>query len=155
MNSIFEKRKFKISIVGLGYVGLPLAVEFAKKFKVTGYDVNHSRVRELNKGRDSTLEVSEKKLLDVKDNLKYSNKIEETEDCNIYIVTVPSPIDETNQPNLKPLIEASKAVGTVLSRNDIVIFESTVYPGVTEDVCIPILERSSCLKFTKNFFLWV
>ncbi len=142
----------KIAIIGLGYVGLPLAIEFAKKFKVIGYDINSSRIENLQSGHDSTLEVSDKDLSSVKDNVKYTNKIDEINDCNFYIVTVPTPIDEANRPNLKPLIEASKSVGTVLSKNDIVIYESTVYPGVTEDVCVPELEKSSGLNFNKDFF---
>ncbi len=142
----------KIAIIGLGYVGLPLAVEFAKKFKVTGYDINSSRIDELKKGQDSTLEVSNKDLLSVQNNIKYTNKIVEIKDCNIYIVTVPTPIDKANRPNLNPLIKASKDVGGVLSKNDIIIYESTVYPGVTENVCVPELEKASGLKFNQNFF---
>jgi UDP-N-acetyl-D-galactosamine dehydrogenase len=144
--------KKKIAIIGLGYVGLPLAVEFAKKFKVIGYDINSSRIDELQKGHDSTLEVSDKNLLSVQDNIKYTNKIDEIKDCNVYIVTVPTPIDQANRPNLNPLIKASKDVGSILSKNDIVIYESTVYPGVTEDVCVPELEKASGLKFNQDFF---
>ena len=142
----------KIAIIGLGYVGLPLAVEFAKKFKVTGYDINSSRIDELQTGHDSTLEVSDKNLLSVQDNIKYTNKIDEIKDCNVYIVTVPTPIDQANRPNLNPLIKASKDVGGILSKNDIVIYESTVYPGVTEEVCVPELEKTSGLKFNQDFF---
>jgi len=142
----------KIAIIGLGYVGLPLAVEFAKKYKVTGYDINPSRIDELQKSHDSTLEVSDKNLISVQDNLKYTNQIDEIKDCNVYIVTVPTPIDQANRPNLNPLIKASKDVGSVLSKNDIIIYESTVYPGVTEDVCVPELEKSSGLKFNQDFF---
>ena len=142
----------KIAIIGLGYVGLPLAIEFAKKFKVIGYDINSSRIEDLQSGHDSTLEVSDKDLSSVKDNVKYTNKIDDINDCNFYIVTVPTPIDEANRPNLKPLIKASKSVGSVLSKNDIVVYESTVYPGVTEDVCVPELEKSSGLNFNKDFF---
>ena len=142
----------KIAIIGLGYVGLPLAVEFAKKFDVTGYDINSLRIDELKSGRDSTLEVSDKDLLSVQDNIKYTNKIDEIKDCNVYIVTVPTPIDNANRPNLNPLIKASKDMGTVLSKGDIVIYESTVYPGVTEDVCVPELEKASGLKFNQDFF---
>ena len=142
----------KIAIIGLGYVGLPLAVEFAKKFEVTGFDTNSSRIQELENGHDSTLEIMDNDLLKVKSKLKYSNNIEDTKDCNIYIVTVPTPIDQANRPNLKPLIEASKTVGGVLSKNDIVVFESTVYPGVTENICVPELETSSGLTYNKDFF---
>jgi UDP-N-acetyl-D-glucosamine/UDP-N-acetyl-D-galactosamine dehydrogenase len=144
--------KKKIAIIGLGYVGLPLAVEFAKKFTVTGYDINPLRIQELAKGHDSTLEIEDHVLLSVRDNLHYSTNIQDTKDCAIYIVTVPTPIDKANRPNLKPLIESSQTVGTVLSANDIVIYESTVYPGVTEDVCVPELEKSSGLIYNKDFF---
>lgn len=144
--------KKKIAIIGLGYVGLPLAVEFAKKFTVIGYDINQLRIQELTKGHDSTLEIEDHLLLSVRDNLHYSTNIEDTKNCNIYIVTVPTPIDKANRPNLKYLIESSQTVGTVLSANDIVIYESTVYPGVTEDVCVPVLEKSSGLIFNKDFF---
>lgn len=136
----------------MGYVGLPLAVEFAKKFTVIGYDINQLRIQELTKGHDSTLEIEDHLLLSVRDNLHYSTNIEDTKNCNIYIVTVPTPIDKANRPNLKYLIELSQTVGTVLSASDIVIYESTVYPGVTEDVCVPVLEKSSGLIFNKDFF---
>lgn len=142
----------KIAIIGLGYVGLPLAFEFAKKFKVIGYDINSSRIDELQNGHDSTLEVLDKNLLSVQDNLKYTNKIDEIKDCNVYIITVPTPIDKANRPNLNPLIKASKDIGSILCKNDIVIYESTVYPGVTEDVCVPELEKASELKFNQDFF---
>ena len=142
----------KISIIGLGYVGLPLAVEFSKKFKVIGYDINQSRIEELRKGHDRTFEVSNKELLSVQDNLKYTDQVSEIRDCSIYIITVPTPIDKANRPDLSPLIKASKNVGSVLSKNDIVIYESTVYPGVTEDVCVPQLEKISGLKFNQDFF---
>ena len=144
--------KKKIAIIGLGYVGLPLAVEFAKKFTVIGYDINPLRIQELTKGHDSTLEIEDHLLLSVSDNLHYSTNIEDTKNCNIYIITVPTPIDKVNRPNLKPLIESSQTVGTVLSENDIVIYESTVYPGATEDVCVPELEKSSGLIYNKDFF---
>jgi len=142
----------KICIIGLGYIGLPLAVAFAKKFKVIGFDINQLRIQEVEKGHDSTLEVKDHLLSSVANNLSYSSNIKDTKDCNIYIITVPTPIDKVNRPNLIPLIDASKAVGTVLSKNDIVIYESTVYPGATEDVCVPELERSSGMKFNKDFF---
>ncbi len=144
--------KKKIAIIGLGYVGLPLAVEFSKKFKVIGYDIKSSRIDELQKGHDKTFEVSDKILLSVQDNLKYTNKIDEIKDCNVYIVTVPTPIDQANRPNLNPLIKASKDVGSILSKNDIIVYESTVYPGVTEDICVPELEKASRLKFNQDFF---
>ena len=143
---------FKIAIIGLGYVGLPLAVAFAKQFKVIGFDINQSRIQELEKGNDNTLEIEDDLLLSVDKNLSYSSNIEDIKDCNIYIITVPTPIDKANRPNLVPLIEASKTVGGVLSENDLVIYESTVYPGATEDICVPELERSSDMKFNKDFF---
>ena len=143
----------KIAIIGLGYVGLPLAVEFAKKFKVKGYDINSSRIEKLQNGHDNTLEVSDKNLLSVQDNIKYTDKIFEVKDCNVYIVTVPTPIDKANRPNLNSLIKASKDIGSILSKDDIVIYESTVYPGVTEDVCVPELEKESGLKFNQDFFI--
>ncbi len=142
----------KISIIGLGYVGLPLAIEFAKKFKVVGFDINQSRVDELITGHDSTLEIDDDELFSARKNLTYSCNIKDTKDCNVYIVTVPTPIDIANRPDLTPLINASKTVGNVLGKGNIVIFESTVYPGVTEDICVPELEKSSGLKFNKDFF---
>jgi UDP-N-acetyl-D-galactosamine dehydrogenase len=152
MKEKVKKREIKIAIIGLGYVGLPLAVAFSKKFKVVGFDIDELRIQELKAGIDRTLEVNNQALSSVVNNLSYSFKIETTDDCNIYIITVPTPIDKTNRPNLNPLIEASKAVGKVLSKNNIVIYESTVYPGVTEEICVPELERSSGMKFNKDFF---
>ena len=142
----------QITIIGLGYVGLPLAVAFSKKFKVIGFDIDQSRIQELEEGHDRTLEIKDDLLFSVSNNLSFSSNIKDTKNCNIYIITVPTPIDKTNRPNLTPLIDASKAVGDVLSKNDIVIYESTVYPGVTEDVCVPQLEKSSGMKFNKDFF---
>jgi UDP-N-acetyl-D-galactosamine dehydrogenase len=144
--------KKKIAIIGLGYVGLPLAIEFAKKFKVVGYDINSKRVQELNKGYDSTFETQNNIISSLKNSLNFSLDINDLKDCNIYIITVPTPIDSAKRPNLKPLIESSQTVGTVLSVNDIVIYESTVYPGVTEEVCVPELEKSSGLIYNKDFF---
>ena len=144
--------KTKICLVGLGYVGLPLAVAFAEKFKIVGFDVNDLRIDELNKGRDRTLEIDDAELRDVKDNIFFTSDINETKDCNIYIVTVPTPIDKANRPDLSPLINSSNAIGTVLDKNDIVIYESTVYPGVTEEICVPELESSSGLIFNKDFY---
>ena len=142
----------KITIIGLGYVGLPLAVEFAKKFKVTGFDINQSRIDELISGYDSTLEIEKNALSSVRENLSYSSDIEDTKDCDVYIVTVPTPVDKANRPDLTQLINASKTVGSVLSRGNIVVYESTVYPGATEAICVPELEKSSGLKFNKDFF---
>ena len=144
--------KNKIAIIGLGYVGLPLAVAFSKKFEVTGFDINQERIQELKNGHDHTLEIEDHLLSSVSKNLSYSFNIQDIKDCNIYIVTVPTPVDTANRPNLMPLIHSSKTVGAILKRGDIVIYESTVYPGVTEDVCVPELEKSSGLKFNKDFF---
>ena len=141
----------KICIVGLGYVGLPLAVEFGKQIHTIGFDINSARIKELVNGKDSTLEVEEE-LLAQATNLKYTDNLQDTRDCNIYIVTVPTPIDEFKTPDLTPLISASKAIGQVLNKNDIVIYESTVYPGATEEVCIPVLEQVSGLTFNTDFF---
>ncbi len=142
----------KIALIGLGYVGLPLAVAFAEKYPVIGFDINQSRNEELNAGHDRTLEIDDDLLASVKDNIRYTADIQQTKDCNIYIVTVPTPIDGANRPDLTPLIKSSQAIGEVLAIGDIVIYESTVYPGVTEDVCIPELEKISGLKFNIDFF---
>jgi UDP-N-acetyl-D-glucosamine/UDP-N-acetyl-D-galactosamine dehydrogenase len=141
----------KIAIIGLGYVGLPLAVEFSKKFKVIGFDVNLNRINELKNGHDRTQEIESKALVNAI-NLTYSSTIEEITDCNVYIVTVPTPIDKYKKPDISPLLSASKAVGKVLKKNDIVIFESTVYPGCTEEDCVPVLEKESGLKFNNDFY---
>ncbi|GHT82966.1 UDP-N-acetyl-D-galactosamine dehydrogenase [Spirochaetia bacterium] len=147
----------KIAIIGLGYVGLPLAVAFAKKHKVIGFDINPIRIDALTKGLDRTLEVSQSELLSVLNSesntgLLCSNKIEDIADCQIYIVTVPTPVDKYNHPDLTPLYKASSTVAKVLKKGDIVIYESTVYPGVTEEECVPVLERESGLKFNDDFF---
>ena len=145
-------KKNKLCIVGLGYVGLPLAVAFANKFKVVGFDINPLRIKELEKNYDRTNEIETKVLLSVKKNISYSSEVNKIKDCNIYIITVPTPIDKANRPNLEILINSSQIVGSVLKKKDIIIYESTVYPGVTEDICVPELEKSSCLKFNKDFF---
>jgi UDP-N-acetyl-D-galactosamine dehydrogenase len=142
----------KISIIGLGYVGLPLAVAFAEKFKVVGFDINELRIQELKDGNDKTLEVDSTLLESVESNISYTSNIQDTNDCNIYIVTVPTPIDKDNRPDLTPLLQSSIGVGSVLKKEDIVIYESTVYPGVTRDICVPQLEESSGLVFNKDFF---
>ena len=142
----------KIALIGLGYVGLPLAVAFAEKFQVIGFDISATRIQELENGHDITLEIEDDLLASVKKNIAYTSNIQDAKDCNIYIVTVPTPIDKSNRPDLAPLIESSKTIGTVLNKNDIVIYESTVYPGVTEDVCVPELEKSSGMKFNKDFY---
>ena len=145
-------KKKKICLIGLGYVGLPLAVAFAEKFQVTGFDISSTRIQELEDGYDTTLEIEDDLLASVKNNITYTSNIQDAKDCNIYIVTVPTPIDKANRPDLMPLVESSKAIGTVLRKNDIVIYESTVYPGVTEDICVPELEKSSSLVFNKDFY---
>jgi UDP-N-acetyl-D-galactosamine dehydrogenase len=142
----------KIAIIGLGYVGLPLAIEFAKKYKVVGFDINHSRIKELEKNTDSTLEIKDDAISSIRENLNFTSNIDDIKECNIYIVSVPTPVDDYNKPNLEPLISSSNTVVTVLKKNDIIIYESTVYPGVTEDVCAKELEKSSGLKFNQDFF---
>ncbi len=141
----------KLAIIGLGYVGLPLAVEFGKKRKVVGFDINQFRIDELTSGYDSTLEI-EGEHLKSSENLMFSSKVEDISDCNVYIVTVPTPIDESNAPDLTPLRKASEMLAAVIGKGDIVIYESTVYPGATEEVCIPIVESISGLKFNEDFF---
>ena len=136
---------YKIAIIGLGYVGLPLSVEFGKKINTIGYDINQERVEQLQKGIDLTLEVKDSEISKAK-KLSFSSSIDDISKCNVYIITVPTPIDNHNLPILKPLIDASKAVGKILSPGDIVIYESTVYPGATEEICVPILEKNSSLK---------
>jgi UDP-N-acetyl-D-glucosamine/UDP-N-acetyl-D-galactosamine dehydrogenase len=157
-------KKHKIAIIGLGYVGLPLAVAFAEKFKVVGFDINLSRIQELKKFNDKTLEISSEQLQKViisdenyvKDNYNHglftTMNASDLADCNFYIVTVPTPTDKFNRPVLTPLIKASETVGKVLKKRDIVVYESTVYPGVTEDECVPVLEKVSGLKFNEDFF---
>ena len=151
--------KIKIGIVGLGYVGLPLARLFATKFSVVGFDIDSVRIAELMSGVDSTLEVDNKKLQSVllndsseSNGLYCTNDLEKIKDCNYYIVTVPTPVDKNNRPILTPLVKASETVGAVLKQGDIVIYESTVYPGATEDDCIPVLEQVSGLKFNTDFY---
>ena len=141
----------KIAIIGLGYVGLPLAIEFGKKYQTIGFDINEIRISELNKGFDKTLEVDKKDFIDAK-NLSFSTDLETIGECNIYIITVPTPVDKFNAPDLLPLESASKKVGGVLKKNDIVIYESTVYPGATEEFCVPILEEVSGLTYNTNFY---
>jgi len=141
----------KISIIGLGYVGLPLAVEFGKKYQTVGFDINKSRVSELKNGIDGTLEVSESELLEAS-GLVYSCDVKDLKNSNFYIVTVPTPIDGHNQPDLTPLIKASEMLGGVVKKGDVIVYESTVYPGATEDVCIPVVEKYSGLTFNVDFF---
>jgi UDP-N-acetyl-D-galactosamine dehydrogenase len=141
----------RIGIVGLGYVGLPLAVEFGKQLPTVGFDVDQRRVDELRQGRDRTLEMTSAELAEAT-RLELSTQSSDLRACNVYIVTVPTPVDEANRPDLTPLVQASKTVGSVLSRGDVVIYESTVYPGTTEEVCVPVLEEASGLKFNEDFF---
>jgi UDP-N-acetyl-D-galactosamine dehydrogenase len=141
----------KIAIIGLGYVGIPLAVEFGKLYPTVGLDIDKSRIDELNSGFDRTLEMS-KENLQSSTQLSYTTDIADTASCNIYIITVPTPINNKNQPDLTPLVKSSQSVGSVLKKGDVVIYESTVYPGVTEDECVPILEEISGLKFNEDFF---
>jgi UDP-N-acetyl-D-galactosamine dehydrogenase len=143
--------KIKIGVIGLGYVGLPLAVEFGKKYPVLGFDINQKRVDELSAGHDATLEVSDEELKDIKQ-LTFSCDKQELASCNVYIVTVPTPIDESNAPDLTPLRKASELLGEFVQKGDVVIYESTVYPGATEEVCLPIIEKVSGLVFNKDFF---
>ena len=141
----------KIAIIGLGYVGLPLAVEFGKKTEVVGFDINKPRISELQSGKDSTLEVSEDELKEAT-KLSYTANPEDVRDCNIYIVTVPTPIDEHKRPDLTSLQKSSETVGKLLNKGDIVVYESTVYPGATEEVCVPILEQNSGMTFNQDFY---
>lgn len=143
----------KICIVGLGYVGLPLAHAFSEKYQVVGFDINKPRVDELNSGFDRTLELTSDEVNEsIKNGMIYTTNSEDIKDSNIYIVTVPTPIDSTNRPDLTPLIKSSQTIGKVLKKDDIVIYESTVYPGVTEEVCVPELEKESGMIFNKDFF---
>lgn len=143
----------KICIIGLGYVGLPLAHAFSNKYKVVGFDINKSRIDELLGGFDRTLELSSEQVKECLDNdMKFSTNLNDTKDCNIYIVTVPTPINSDNEPDLTPIIKSTEAISSVIKNGDIVIYESTVYPGVTEEVCVPILEEGSGLKFNAGFF---
>jgi len=143
-----------ISVIGLGYVGLPLAVAFSEKYKVVGFDIAKWRIEELNRGYDRTLEVSEDELKEALNRgIKFTDKLEDIKEANVHIVTVPTPIDSHKNPDLTPLKKASEAVGKVLKKGDIVIYESTVYPGCTEEVCVPILENVSGLKFNKDFYV--
>lgn len=141
----------KIAVIGLGYVGLPLAVEFGKMFDTVGFDINQPRIGELKKGKDSTLEV-EPELLAQANKLSFTSDIQDAAECTIFIITVPTPIDDYNTPDLNPLRAASKTVGSILKKDDVVIYESTVFPGATEEVCIPVLEQESGLKFNTDFF---
>lgn len=144
---------YKIAIIGLGYVGLPLAAEFTKKYEVTGLDIYQERIDELKRAEDRTLELTSEQLREALDNgIKFTTNPEDIKACNIYIATVPTPIDKHKKPNLTPLIKASETIGKVLKKDDIVIYESTVFPGATEERCVPILEEFSGMKFNEDFF---
>lgn len=143
----------KICVIGLGYVGLPLAHAFSFKYEVVGFDISKWRIDELSSGYDRTLELSKDQVSEaIKNGMKFSLDINDIKDCNIFIVTVPTPIDKNKRPDLTPLIKASETIGKVLKKDDIVIYESTVYPGATEEDCVPVLEKFSGLTFNKDFF---
>ena len=148
---MLQLSELKIAIIGLGYVGLPLAVEFGKKVSVLGFDIHQKRIDELQSGQDHTLEVSPKELKQAT-HLSYTTNLQQLADCNFFIVTVPTPIDEFKQPDLTPLVKASESIARVLKKGDVVVYESTVYPGATEEVCIPVLEKNSGLKFNQDFY---
>ena len=148
---MLDINNIKIAVIGLGYVGLPLAVEFGKHLPVVGFDINASRIAALRAGTDHTLEVSDEELTQAS-HLSYSSDIQALKNCNFFIVTVPTPIDDYKQPDLTPLIKASEAIGSLLKKDDIVVYESTVYPGATEEVCIPVLEKVSGLTFNQDFY---
>lgn len=154
-----ELTKYKIAVVGLGYVGLPLAVAFSKKYKVFGFDINNERIEELNLYHDKTLEIGREELVEAVDieNLKsiglhITSSINKIKECNVFIITVPTPVDKNNRPDLSAMINSSTAIGAILKKGDIVIYESTVFPGVTEEIMVPVLERASNLKFNIDFF---
>jgi UDP-N-acetyl-D-glucosamine/UDP-N-acetyl-D-galactosamine dehydrogenase len=147
----FNLRNLKVGVVGLGYVGLPLAVEFGKRFQTVGFDIKQDRVDELRRGVDSTLEVYAKELAEA-DKLTYTTNLADLKPCRVFIVTVPTPIDGYKRPDLAPLVKSSESIGKVLKKGDVVVYESTVYPGCTEEVCVPILERVSGLRFNKDFY---
>lgn len=146
-------KSIKIAVIGLGYVGLPLARLFSTKYETIGYDMNQQRVDALMAGHDATLEVDDALLQEAidKNGFRCTTKLDEIKDCNFYVVAVPTPVDENNRPDLKPLWGASQTVGQVIGKGDIVVYESTVYPGVTEEECLPVVEKVSGLVFNKDF----
>ncbi len=146
-----ENKKVTIGIIGLGYVGLPLAVEFGKQYRVIGFDINSKRIKELSEGKDKTLETTPEELSEAK-HLDFTSRLDDLEEADIYVVTVPTPIDDYKIPDLTPLLKASETVGKVLKKDNVVVYESTVYPGCTEDDCVPVLEKFSGLKFNKDFY---
>src|ERR1039458_5823022 len=149
---MFNLHKCRVGIVGLGYVGLPLAVEFGKHFETVGFDVNPERIRELKAGGDSTREASAEEIRSAS-RLQFTTRLQDLKPCGVMVVTVPTPIDEFKRPELTPLIRASESIGEVLKKGDVVVYESTVYPGCTEEICVPILERVSGLKLNRDFFV--
>ena len=149
---MFKLDNTKIGVVGLGYVGLPLAIEFSKKYSVKGFDVDSIRVSELNSGFDSTLELNEDELKNAQ-NITYSDRLDDIVDCNLYVLTVPTPIDSDKNPDVSLLLRASEMIGSIIGKNDILIYESTVYPGATEELCVPVLEKTSGLTYNKDFFV--
>jgi UDP-N-acetyl-D-galactosamine dehydrogenase len=149
---MFNLRKCRVGVVGLGYVGLPLAVEFGKHFETTGFDIKPERIRALQAGHDSTMEATPQELQSSL-RLRFTANLQDLKRCSVMIVTVPTPIDEFKQPDLTLLIRASESIGEILKKGDVVVYESTVYPGCTEEICVPILERVSGLKFNRNFFV--
>jgi len=152
-NTTINLQNAKLAVIGLGYVGLPLAHAFSKRYKVIGFDIAQWRIDELRSGHDRTLELSDAQVKEaIENDMEFTNQLEDIADCNIYIVTVPTPIDEHKRPDLTPLIKASESIGKVLKQGDIVIYESTVYPGATEEECVPVLEKVSGLKFNEDFF---
>lgn len=152
MNTFKVPDQTRVAVLGLGYVGLPLAVELGKKYQTIGFDINSERITQLNNGHDATLEVSAQELAETK-SLSYTDQVEDLVDSNVIIITVPTPVDASNQPDLQPLIKASQAIGTVLKAGDVIIYESTVYPGATEEVCVPELERVSGLNMNSDFYV--
>lgn len=151
LSSKIENRTVVLGVIGLGYVGLPLAVEFGKKYKVIGFDINEKRIKELESGKDKTLEVSREELAEAK-KLSFTTKLEELKKANIYIVTVPTPVDDFKIPDLTPVLKASETAGKAIKKGDVVVYESTVYPGCTEEDCVPVIEKFSGLKFNKDFY---
>jgi UDP-N-acetyl-D-galactosamine dehydrogenase len=149
---MYTINNIKLCIIGLGYVGLPLAIAFEKKMQVVGYDINQNRIDALKKNNDSTLEISSEELSESK-NLLFTHEVDDIKNCNFYIITVPTPIDEHNQPDLRPIISATELISKVLKKGDIVVYESTVYPGCTEEICAPIIEKNTSLILNKDFFL--
>ena len=151
LKNSFNSKDIKIGIIGLGYIGLPLAIEFSMKYPTVGFDKNENRINQLKSGVDKTLEVTEQELKKAK--ISYTTESTGIAECNVYIVTVPTPVDKYNNPDMTSLASASKTVGSILNKGDLVIYESTVYPGATEEYCVPILEKESILKYNKDFLL--